>query len=97
MATLDPVLLEKYAIAANASYANQPVPLGMEFLAASAPSSTGFAASAFRDTTSRMGRMMGRMVGRMLGRMGGWAGWGRAKITDWFDRVKAEYIDGIWP
>lgn len=52
MATLDPVILEKYAIAANASYSNQPVPLGMEFLAASPPSTTGFAATAFRDTAT---------------------------------------------
>ena len=52
MATLDPVIFEKYAIASTAAYPNQPVPLGMEFLKASDPSTTGFAATAFRDTTT---------------------------------------------
>ncbi|MDH4321529.1 MAG: hypothetical protein OEV73_08545 [Desulfobulbaceae bacterium] len=52
MATLDPVIFEKYAIISTAAYPNQAVPLGMEFLAANAPSTTGFAATAFRDTTT---------------------------------------------
>ena len=53
MATLDPIILEKYAIAATASYTNQPVPLGMEILTTfESPDNTGLAATAFRDTTT---------------------------------------------
>lgn len=37
---------------------------------------------------------LNRLIGVDYGKA---TGWGRAKITAWFDRVKAEYLDGIWP
>ena len=53
MATFDPVILVKNAIASGASYANEPVPLGMEVLERfESLNNTGFSATAFRDTTT---------------------------------------------